>query len=106
MTTGIDFEIDEKSLNAVTFNNSLFFITNNYNLVVIPGNVSDPAAVNSLLDDLQNRNWITRNTRVVRMSFVLYNGNWNVFIRNDLVRQFNALFNSLVRALTARYYQI
>lgn len=73
-------------MTSVTFNDSMFLVTSDYNVVVIPGNVSDPVAVISLIDDLQSRNWIDRTTRTLRVSFVLYNGNWNVFIRNDLVR--------------------
>eukprot|EP00029_Vermamoeba_vermiformis_P010890 TRINITY_DN5846_c0_g1_i1.p1 TRINITY_DN5846_c0_g1~~TRINITY_DN5846_c0_g1_i1.p1 ORF type:complete len:686 (+),score=204.69 TRINITY_DN5846_c0_g1_i1:23-2080(+) len=80
----LDLTIDETTLNSVVFNESLFLVTNDYSVIVIPGNVSDSGAVNLMISFLQNQNWIDRTTRSIRVSFVLYNGNWNVFIRNDL----------------------
>ncbi len=89
MSLELDLNVDETTFNSVTFNDSLFLVSSDYNVIIIPGNVSDPVAVNSMISDLQSRNWIDRTTRTIRVSFVLYNGNWNVFIRNDLVRPYN-----------------
>eukprot|EP01130_Rhizamoeba_saxonica_P016342 TRINITY_DN7542_c0_g1_i2.p1 TRINITY_DN7542_c0_g1~~TRINITY_DN7542_c0_g1_i2.p1 ORF type:complete len:667 (-),score=107.41 TRINITY_DN7542_c0_g1_i2:19-2019(-) len=80
-------QVDYSQSVDLTINNSTFTTNPDRDFILISARLEEKEDALNLIDHLRESRWIDRSTNGLRIAFVLYNGNENIFARIDIYLQ-------------------